>query len=76
MSNSLDPDQARRFVWPDLGPNCFQKLSADDTSRYIVVIEFCRLTLFQKDMLFHFLRKYYPHILLGTFSRVEDHILR
>ena len=22
MSNSLDPDQARHFVWPDLGPNC------------------------------------------------------
>ena len=22
MSNSLDPDQARRFVGPDLGPNC------------------------------------------------------
>ena len=33
MSNSLDPDQARRFVGPDLGPNCLQKLSADDTSR-------------------------------------------
>ena len=31
--NSLDPDQARRFVGPDLGPNRFQKLSADDNSR-------------------------------------------
>ena len=30
MSNSLDPDQARRFVGPDLGPNCLPKLSADD----------------------------------------------
>ena len=30
-SNSLDPDQARHFVGPDLGPNCLQKLSADDT---------------------------------------------
>ena len=29
-SNSLDPDQARRFVGPDLGPNCLQRLSADD----------------------------------------------
>ena len=29
MSNSLDPDQARRFVEPDLGPNCLKKLSAD-----------------------------------------------
>ena len=31
MSNSLDPDQVRYFVGPDLGPNCLQKLSADDT---------------------------------------------
>ena len=33
MSNSLDPDQARRFVGPDLGPNCLPKLSADGTGR-------------------------------------------
>ena len=32
MSNSLDPDQARHFVGPDLGPNCLQRLSADDTN--------------------------------------------
>ena len=36
VSNRLDPDQARHFVSPDLGPNCLQKLSADDTSRQIV----------------------------------------
>ena len=33
MSNSLDPDQARQFVGPDLGPNCLPRLSADDTGR-------------------------------------------
>ena len=33
MSNSLDPGQARHLVGPDLGPNCLQILSADDTSR-------------------------------------------
>ena len=33
MSNSLDPDQAQRFVGPDLGPNCFPRLSADDCGR-------------------------------------------
>ena len=33
MSNSLDPVQARRFVRPDLGPNCLPRLSADDTGR-------------------------------------------
>ena len=31
VSNSLDPDQARHSVGPDLGPNCLQKLSADDS---------------------------------------------
>ena len=29
MSKSLDPDQAQHFVWPDLGPKCLQRLSAD-----------------------------------------------
>ena len=33
VSNSLDPVQARGFVGPDLGPNCLQRSSADDTSR-------------------------------------------
>ena len=31
--NRVDPDRARRFVGPDLGPNCLQRLSADDTGR-------------------------------------------
>ena len=33
--NSSDPDQARRFVVPDLGPNCLLRLSADDKSKYM-----------------------------------------
>ena len=33
VSNGLDPDQDRRYVGPELGPNCLQKLSADDESR-------------------------------------------
>ena len=33
MSNSLDPDQVRYFVGPDLGPNCLQRLLADVPSR-------------------------------------------
>ena len=32
MSNSLDPDQVQLFIGPDLGPNCLQRLLADDTS--------------------------------------------
>ena len=31
--DSSDPDQARHLVRPDLGPNCFQRLSADATSK-------------------------------------------
>ena len=31
-SNSLDPDQAQHFDGPDLGPNCLQRLSADNKS--------------------------------------------
>ena len=38
MSNSLDPDQARRIVGPDLGPNCLQRFSADGTGRQRVKI--------------------------------------
>ena len=30
VSKSLDPDQARHFVRPDLGTNCLHRLSADD----------------------------------------------
>ena len=32
VSNGLVPDQGRRFVGPDLGPDCLQRLSADDKS--------------------------------------------
>ena len=34
MSNSLDPDQARQNVGPDMHPNCLQRLSADDTGSF------------------------------------------
>ena len=30
MSNGLDPDQAQCSVRPDLGPNCLQRLAAED----------------------------------------------
>ena len=33
VSNSLDQDLAQQNVLPDLGINCLQKLSADDTRR-------------------------------------------
>ena len=30
MLKGLDPDQDRHSVSPDLGPSCFQRLSADE----------------------------------------------
>ena len=32
VSNSLDLDQDRHFVGPDLGPNCLQRVSDDNKS--------------------------------------------
>ena len=43
VSNSLDPDQARQFVGPDLGPNCLQRLSAEADKGfywYIICVSF------------------------------------
>ena len=40
MSNSLDSDQVRHFVGPDLGPNCLQRLSADGSSRHYIGLPF------------------------------------
>ena len=40
MSNILDPDQDRRSVGPDLGPNGLQRLSADNTSKGIYISAF------------------------------------
>ena len=37
VSKSLDPDHAQPFVSPNLGPNCLQRLSAEDTSRQTVI---------------------------------------
>ena len=37
VANSLDPDQVRCFIRSDLGPNCSQRLSADDTRRQRVI---------------------------------------
>ena len=33
MTNSLDPDQDRHSVRPDLGPSCFQRLSGSPTNK-------------------------------------------
>ena len=40
MANSLDSDQARHFVGPDLDPNCLRRLSADNAGIFQVVVCF------------------------------------
>ena len=36
VPNSLDSDQDRHYVGPDLGPNCLQRLSTDDTENELI----------------------------------------
>ena len=36
----MDPDQPQRFVGPDLGPICLQRLLAKDTSKQVAPSEF------------------------------------
>ena len=51
FSNSLDPDQARHFVGPDLGPNCYLRLSADNNGSegvndvHLYIVLFCLFDL-------------------------------
>ena len=59
VSNRLDPDQNQSSVSPDLGPNCLQRLSADDKSPlavevynkclcFLKALNTCRTTLLYK----------------------------
>ena len=53
--NSLDLDQAQRFVGPDLGPNCLQKLSAEDKELIILLFNPSLHNLFlDHDIIFYF----------------------
>ena len=54
MSNSLDPEQFQLFVRPDLGPNCLQWLSADNSGRQKQVkkrLTICQIDDFEHDVL-------------------------
>ena len=61
MSNSLDLDQAKHIVGPDLDPNCLYWLSADDNSRQRIkkLVERIALGLF----IFHEFNPQSHHIL-------------
>ena len=53
VSNSLDPDQARLFIGPDLGPTCLQRLLADDTCNAYWVHTVClHKSIYTADYIF------------------------
>ena len=47
VSHSLDPDHAPHIVRLDLGPNCLQCLSTDDTSRQTSAVLSQTLLIYQ-----------------------------
>ena len=51
VSNTLDLDQARQNVGPDLGPNCLHRLLSDGSIRQIVNSACCQ-SLFILLMIF------------------------
>ena len=51
LPNSLDPNQARRFVEPDLGPHCSQRLSADNTGRLSANIKHINHFIFKMNII-------------------------
>ena len=61
MLNRLDPDQARHFDGPDLGPDCLQKLSADDTKR-------CKVKLLKKKESWPVPCPHYPEVSFAVFN--------
>ena len=45
VSDSLDPDEVRLYVGPDLGLNCLQSLSTEETNRHIVNLKEVHFTV-------------------------------
>ena len=75
VSNSLDPDQARHFVGPDLGPYCLQRLSETikfTASRQRVNRFFCLRIWHQ--MVYHFFKGLLPSLFihLRKWSKISD----
>ena len=70
MSNSLDPDQARCVVGPDMSPNCLQRLSADNTSCQRVIWFFFLLCVPRSACLFVFML----YIPVNNFSVMSGHV--
>ena len=72
VSNSLDPDQARHYVGPDLVPKCLQKLSADDTRRQRVNPYSTNIFVLKLTFAFH-VSRIFSNALQSTFYHGSKH---
>ena len=72
VSNSLDPDQAQHFVGPDLGPNCLQRLSTDDTCRVKFGVVLGKVNCFCFSAQKHELQKKHKELLLDCQSKPHN----
>ena len=65
MSNSLDPEQVKHFVGPGLGPNCLERLSADNTRIY-------RKRYVKSHDPINPLLSFVPHVVHSVQGRIQD----
>ena len=74
VENSLDQDQVRRFVRSDLGLNCLQMLSADNTRRHSHILLSAGSThpnITEKLLTrFNSLQHIFPHCKITSMQRV------
>ena len=74
MSNSLDPDQARHFVRPDLWPNCLQKslVSKELTCWFIVKFGILFVSLIKFKLLIIFNIKLFGLVLANCIESPQS----
>ena len=72
MSTSLNLDQAKHLVWPDLGASCLQNLSAKAGMPTILILQ--NHTVFQVD--FHITISNVKIMANNNFKMVPDKITR
>ena len=75
MSNSFDPDQARRIVGPDLGPNCLPRLTADVIAvGNELIMQFATVSynIAEADAAFHAMQKQNHSLSCSKNSKITD----
>ena len=72
MTNSLEPDQTRHSVWPDLCPYCLQRLAADDKSHELKHIFADNTHIIKKIDLFHCANNHVFYKITITADRISE----